>query len=48
MFSRKPQTALTTKKMMERKHAAKQNKAIVAEVKPANGYANINGCLLPF
>ena len=50
MFSRKPQTGLTARREMSRKHAAakKENKEIVKIVRPINGYLNVNGATMPY
>lgn len=52
MFSRKPSTALTAKKAMQRNHSReedrKQATAFNPTLEPVNGFANINGFLMPF
>ncbi|MCI8627225.1 MAG: hypothetical protein HFI40_13300 [Lachnospiraceae bacterium] len=49
MFTRKPQTALTTKKNMQRSRSTqKKNTVAIPSLQPANGFANVNGVLMPF
>lgn len=49
MFTRKPQTALTAKKTMQRTHSGQKKITVaVPTLQPVNGYANVNGILMPF
>ena len=49
MFSRKPQTALTEKKRNERNHTKQVNKTPrTSSLKPATGYATVNGIAMPY
>jgi len=49
MFSRKPQTALTAKKNAQRNHSnEKKVVAYVPSLQPVNGFANVNGIIMPF
>lgn len=49
MFSRKPQTALTAKKNAQRNHNnEKKAVAYVPTLQPVNGFANVNGIIMPF
>lgn len=52
MFTRKPHTALTAKNEILRSHKRDEERqsmqAYTPILKPVNGYANINGFVMPF